>query len=359
MKSIFILFLSVLTFTGISAQIASYSILQGEIDKYPVTMELIYDSNPREQGYHYNASYYYHSQEIPIDLYQVKAKNSDSLILVSWYSNNDKETFKGIFQNNVYKGIWESGERNLPFELKKVSLKNYTEIVHFEAERIVPIVTDRTNDSIAGSYKYNFYLPKDMKLQQELVQQVDSTYHDFQTYSKEMLDLFEEDYQSEISESLKGEGEIYPSMYSYQFIEYFSPMMNTEKYLVMAYSNYQYTGGAHGMSFEVYYTYDKRKNKWLEISDILDVKHTKEINNILDKVVRKEHNIPAGMKLNEPENTPFLAEEIYYSENFSLSKKGITFHYGLYEMTPYAYGYFELFVPYDDLKPYLRKDFKY
>lgn len=339
----------------LSAQTEDYLILEGKIGKYPVTMELLKQGEFSSEQGAYFGSYYYHSQEIPIELYQ----SAPQLAFSTYDDGEFIETFSGTYANDTFKGTWKKGEKNLPFELKKVPKESYTEILHHNANKEIIIPKEEYSDTVKGSYEIDFYLPKDLKLQRELVQNIDSTYLDFQSFSRKNIENFERDYRAEVEDIWENSSQFYASMYNHQIMESFSPYLNGKDYLVMRYFQYLYTGGAHGMSFEIYYTYDKRKNKWLEISDVLDLKHTKEINNILDKAVRKEHNIPAGVKLNEPETTPFLAEEIYYSKNFSLSQKGITFHYGLYEMTPYAYGYFELFVPYDDLKPYLRKDFKY
>src|SRR5690606_15663902 len=212
----------------LSAQTNEYLILEGKIDKHPVTMELTYNDSPKEVGYNYSGFYYYHSQEIPIDISQIKTSEKDSLNLISWNSYNEEETFKGIFKDGIYKGIWKKNDKKLSFELKRITPKNRTEMVHFKAKRIVPLETDLTTDTISGSYEIDFYMPKDLKLQRELVSQIDSTYQDFQTYSQRTLDAFEKDYKSETKGMLENAEEIYLSMYSYDFTENFSPVLETE-----------------------------------------------------------------------------------------------------------------------------------
>src|SRR5690606_24774209 len=169
-------FLFLLISIHLSAQTNEYLILEGKIDKYPITMELNYDNSSTKTDYDYSGFYYYHSQEIPIEVSQIKTSKQDSLNFISWNSNNENETFKGIFKNGIYKGIWNKDGKNLSFELKKITPKNRTEMVHYKAERIVPLETDSTKDSIAGSYEIDFYLPEDLKLQRELAGQIDSTY---------------------------------------------------------------------------------------------------------------------------------------------------------------------------------------
>jgi hypothetical protein len=182
-------------------------------------------------------------------------------------------------------------------------------------------------------------------------------YDDFHSFSKKNLDIMEAEYKDILKEY--NEEDDFVATLAFEDLNSISPILNTQNYLVMANYGYQYTGGAHGISWQSFATYDKRKQKWLEIGDVLDLTKLDQINKVLDKVLRKEYNFPSNVPLTEPEDSFFLADKIELSENFILSKKGITFHYGLYEMTPYAYGFFELFVPYDDLKPYFKKGFKY
>lgn len=352
MKSILATIFCVILSANSFAQNNDYLILEGKVGEFPISMELTIGKWPEQEEKFYNGHYYYHSQEIPIDLYQADSIK-DELNLTNWDGENKQEFFRGKFENGVYKGTWTKGQKLLSFELKQVSGKEYTEIVHFQNSKVVPVGDN------AGTYEYDWYLPKDLKLQRELVWNIDSTYTDFQRYTQLNLDTFEEDYTNEVKEYQKEGDDSHSFMMNYSFHEGFSPVLNSKNYLVMRYSGYQYTGGAHGMSYQLYLTYNKKMQKWIEIDDVLNEKYAIQINMVLDKAVRKEHNIQGGIPLQDSENGIFISDEITYSKNFTLSKNGITFHYGLYEMTPYAYGFFSLFVPYEDLKMYLNKDFKY
>lgn len=347
LSAFFCLILSINSF----AQNSDYLILEGKIGEFPVSMELTIGKWPEQEEKFYNGFYYYHSQEIPIDLYQSDSISGE-LNLTNWDDNSKQEFFRGKFENGIYKGTWAKGNKLLSFELKQVSGKDYTEIVHFQNSKVVPVGDN------AGTYEYDWYLPKDIELQRELVWGIDSTYTDFQSYTKLNLDTFEEDYTNEVKEFLK-EDDGSHSFMNYAFHEGFSPVVNSKNYLVMRYSMYQYTGGAHGMSYQLFFTYDKKKEKWLEIGDVLNEKYAIQINMVLDNSVRKKYNIKGGIPLQDSDAGIFIADEITYSKNFTLSKNGITFHYGLYELTPYAYGFYSLFVPYEELKMYMNKDFKY
>lgn len=348
LSALFCLILSIHSF----AQTDEYLILEGKIGEFPANMELNISKWPEQTEKFYNGNYYYHSQEIPIDLYQSDSIKGE-LNLTNWDDENNQEFFKGKFANGVYKGTWTKGNKSLPFEFKQASGKDYTEIIHLQKSKVVPV------KNLAGTYEYDWYVPKDLKLQRELVQKIDSSYDDFKNYTKRNLDAFEKNYTEEAKEFLDLGEDDHSFMMNYSFHEGFSPVMNTKNYLVMRFSMYQYTGGAHGMSYNVYSTYNKKTQKWIEIGDVLNEKYAIQINMILDNAVRKQYKIPGGIPLQDSDAGIFIADEITYSKNFTLSKKGITFHYGLYELTPYAYGFFSQFVPYEDLKMYLQKDFKY
>ncbi|MDD3459413.1 MAG: RsiV family protein [Weeksellaceae bacterium] len=352
-------FLLLFVSTLLAAQNGDYVILEGKIDKFKVTMELIQigEFAPGEPSY--VDSYYYNSQEIPLEVFQTVSDNAKDLALSTYVDEeNIQETFIGNFQNGVYKGIWKKGNKSLPFELKIAPKGKYTEMVKLENSRRVPIDSGDSNEEIEGYFEYSFLVPKEEKLQRELAVKVYESYADFETFTRQSLDELEETYKNDIQNQWKEFGELRAS-FNHQLNESFSPFLNTTDHLIMRHFGYEYSGGAHGMSYQFFYNYDKRKNKWLAISDVLDVSKSDAINRVLDSVLREKFNLPAGVPLSQVESSIFLADEISFTSNFTLSKKGITFHYGLYEMTPYVYGFFELFVPYENLKPYLKNDFEF
>lgn len=362
MKNILVWIATLGMFATSLGQEKQYIILEGTIGKYPIVMNLHQEEMQMDfddpEIMVWAGDYYYKSQEKPIAIWESDRTESE-LIIATWEFEHEEdiETFQGKFENGQYKGTWQKGSQRLPFELKETKSKDYTDIVRYQAERIVHPGIKNTNFPIEGKFSFDFYLPKDAKLQKELVEQIFSTYTNFDQFSKFQLDSLESDYK-EILKEYENEDEMVHFL-NFETIHLFAPYLNTKNYLVMNYFGYEYTGGAHGMSWEKYLTYDKQRKQWLEIQDILEVSKAKEINQVLDKALRKEFNIPNGQLYTEAEAGIFLVDEISYSENFKLSKNGITFCYGLYEMTPYAYGFFELFVLYEDLKPYLKKGFSY
>lgn len=343
------------------SQNQDYLLLEGKIDKFPIQM--ILTSSIDEQGSKFYTGYYsYNSQRIPISIYQEET-HGNSLKMIYGGDENEQEIFDGILKNGHYKGKWTKGKTVFNFELKESLLENRIEIIHLTQNKEVPM--DLPNgEKVQGIFSYNWFLPNDLKLQRELIRFTQPTYTDFKTFTDQSLENFESEYVYEINDFLKNftDEELKTMSHAslnYVYMENFTPILDSERYLIMKQSGYQFTGGAHGMSYQKHFTYDKRNEKWINLNDVLNLKFKKEITKVLDKTIREKYHLPKNGGLSESENSIFLNDEIHISEDFTISKNGITFHYGLYEMTPYVYGYFDLFVPYSALKPYLGKGFAY
>ena len=366
-KILFILFLMGASVTGFS-QIKDYMVFEGKIDKIPVRMNLylVHSSNPDSNLPVYDGYYSYNSQEIPIKLSGSELEgNHLELTNYGKYDpdtdNSIDEVFSGTLADGVYKGTWTNGLKNFNFELREVD--NVTRLVHLKNSRIVPVKKTEPEFSVEGTFDFDWYLPENDEIQMGLIQQLElDNYTGFFTFTNAIFDQFETDYKEEIEEYLKDseiDSDFFSFTWNYAHSISITPMANNSKYLVMEYSGYDYTGGAHGYYYSVYYTYDKQKNKWLTIDDVLIMSQKDEILKVLDAEVRKQYKIPVGKSLSEGGNSIFIADEMTFSDNFTLAKKGITFHYGLYELTPYVYGLFDITVPYEALKPYLQPGFAY
>ena len=331
-----------------------------------MNLYLVHSSNPDSNLPVYDGYYSYNSQEIPIKLSGSELEgNHLELTNYGKYDpdtdNSIDEVFSGTLADGVYKGTWTNGLKNFNFELREVD--NVTRLVHLKNSRIVPVKKTEPEFSVEGTFDFDWYLPENDEIQMGLIQQLElDNYTGFFTFTNAIFDQFETDYKEEIEEYLKDseiDSDFFSFTWNYAHSISITPMANNSKYLVMEYSGYDYTGGAHGYYYSVYYTYDKQKNKWLTIDDVLIMSQKDEILKVLDAEVRKQYKIPVGKSLSEGGNSIFIADEMTFSDNFTLAKKGITFHYGLYELTPYVYGLFDITVPYEALKPYLQPGFAY
>lgn len=338
---------------------------KGKIGKYPISMNLFLDTNT--EAFSYLGSYYYHSEEIPISISK-KKRSADSLILYIESKDDAIEVFKGVLKNKTYKGVWEKGNKKLMFNLKIHPQKLYLEMTRMEKSKTIPAFMLADSTSIQANYKFDWILPKEQNLQTYLVENLyfsneDVTYSQFDVFTEQIIEQLEHEYLEEVNwflEEYKDSEDNYnPYSFNHSYESYFYPLMNTPKYLHMVYMGYEYTGGAHGIAYRKFATFDKKAKQWLLLSDILDLENEEKILKVLDKKIRNDYKLADDIGLSESDDSIFIVNKVFLSDNFTLSKKGITFHYGLYDMTPYVYGFFELFVPYKDLEPYINKQFSY
>lgn len=131
---------------------------------------------------------------------------------------------------------------------------------------------------------------------------------------------------------------------SYDIVDVF------KKFATLKIESSLYTGGAHGMYGVGYYHFDKTSGKQLHIKDMLDVK--KELLRQAELVFRKK----VGLKANTPfeENDFWFNEGFYLSDNFEITRKGITFYYNPYEISSWAAGMIDFSLTTAQISPYLK-----
>lgn len=118
---------------------------------------------------------------------------------------------------------------------------------------------------------------------------------------------------------------------------------NKNGILCILLSGYEYTGGAHGMPYRVPHTFDLNTGKELMYDDLL--KGTdKEINKRIEKVFLKVIKKNPDAFFEEAERS--VRETAGKDLPFYLSKTGMVFFRGPYDLGPYASGYTEAKISY-------------
>jgi len=129
----------------------------------------------------------------------------------------------------------------------------------------------------------------------------------------------------------------------------------SSKLIMLAHSNYAYTGGAHGNYGTSYIPVDLLNNKKLDLNDLVNPAGKKQLSQLLEKYFRLAYSLKKTDSLMEGglfENT------IEPNANFYVTTKGICFCYLPYEIGPYAMGEINIFIPFTGLKDYLQTGFK-
>lgn len=135
--------------------------------------------------------------------------------------------------------------------------------------------------------------------------------------------------------------------YSSQFgIDYLSEKVVSINQLV-----YEYTGGAHGNYATINSVYSLENGNKLKIEDLItDLKSADLIKLIVDKLVKIE---------GRDANSYFGLDELSLeNNNFYLTSKGLVFTWGIYEIGPYAIGETRVLIPTEEIKPYLKDEYK-
>ena len=135
--------------------------------------------------------------------------------------------------------------------------------------------------------------------------------------------------------------------YSSQFgIDYLS-----EKVVSINKMVYEYTGGAHGNYATINSVYSLETGNKLKIEDlIINLKNVDLINLVKDKLLKIE---------GRDANSYFGLDELSLeNNNFYLTSKGLVFTWGIYEIGPYAIGESRVLIPIEEIKPYLKDEYK-
>lgn len=114
---------------------------------------------------------------------------------------------------------------------------------------------------------------------------------------------------------------------------------------------YEYTGGAHPITFATYVTYSLTDFHQVTLPELFGPDYVKKLNPVVEKYFRIAREIPAGQSL---EDAGFTFENGFsVNDNFTVDRDGLTFYYNPYEVAPYVMGPTEVHVSADDLIPLL------
>ncbi|NDV64505.1 RsiV family protein [Bacteroides sp. 224] len=166
-------------------------------------------------------------------------------------------------------------------------------------------------------------------------------------YAENYFDQNRRDLEPMYAENLKDieNKDVIRSWYSYyKNIE--SKVLFYEKDLLV-YSVHlnEYTGGAHGTYTTTYINIDLKNIHILSLNDIFVGEYKEALTDLLWNQLMMDNNVATREELEEMGYG--LTGDLIPTENFYLDKEGITFHYNVYEFTPYAMGPTIIKLPFD------------
>ena len=134
-----------------------------------------------------------------------------------------------------------------------------------------------------------------------------------------------------------------------------SELFNSNNIFCCEIFEYAFLGGAHPNSFTKYLNFDLSTGNELELKNLFINGYLEKLNIIGEKIFRQMNEIESNTDLTVAgywfDNNMFSV-----NNNFTVDENGITFYYNNYEITAYASGPTELYIPYDSIKNLIKPD---
>lgn len=119
----------------------------------------------------------------------------------------------------------------------------------------------------------------------------------------------------------------------------------------------RYEGGMYEVKHIHLLNFDTETGRKIELRNIFRPSHPAIIHPLLMKELQRKFDCDDMNGLHE--KGVLLLTDIYIPENYTLDKDGITFLYNADEIAPYDAGVITLYIPYEELKPIIKKEYKY
>ncbi|MCD4772613.1 MAG: DUF3298 and DUF4163 domain-containing protein [Bacteroidales bacterium] len=128
---------------------------------------------------------------------------------------------------------------------------------------------------------------------------------------------------------------------------------NENYILTLSFTNYAYTGGAHGLWMKKFVILDLKKGIIIKLDNIFKSNYKAEIKEILNTKLRQKYAIKENEKLTD---AGFFDDEINISKNYYVNKDGVGFYYNNYEIASYATGQTDIFIPFKSIMHLIKID---
>ncbi|MDR1678339.1 MAG: RsiV family protein [Prevotellaceae bacterium] len=131
-------------------------------------------------------------------------------------------------------------------------------------------------------------------------------------------------------------------------------LLNEKSILSYQLSRYTDSGGAHGLENTQFLVFDLETGNKLTQRDLFEEGYEPR----LAELLKQQIMVDKGFESEEQMlfNGYFSLENIKANENFSLENEGITYIFNPYEIASYATGATVVSIPYEKIKPLLKKD---
>lgn len=166
-------------------------------------------------------------------------------------------------------------------------------------------------------------------------------------YAENYISEYRQDLEPMFIEDLKNKenNESIESWYSYYKAIEGQVKFYEKDLLIYRFFCNEYRGGAHGDHKTKFINFDLKNMRQITLDDIFVGEYRELLPDLLWTQLISDQK--AGSR-EELEDLGYAATgDLVPTENFYLSKKGITFYYNVYEFTPYSMGPVEITLPYE------------
>lgn len=165
-----------------------------------------------------------------------------------------------------------------------------------------------------------------------------------QKYVKNYLNDLEPIYLEEEKECKANNEEIGSWYNYYKGVKAYTQFYN-KQLLVYRVDYNEYTGGAHGIYTSTFLNLDLRTLTPIHLDDLFVNDYKEALTDLLWNQLMADNQVATREELEEMGYAS--TGELEPTDNFYLSKEGITFYYNVYEITPYAMGAVAISLPYE------------
>ncbi len=340
-----ILLLASLSISTAAAQTQFYKQFKGKIGDNEIRVELIKAPSKDNPQFNLRGSYYYERIGENIQLKQGNIDNLGNIYLEEGVSKRDYDgqnsfaktgTFRGMYYANLgrLEGEWVSvnGQR-LPFFFQE-DYSNHS----IPAEIIF-------NDINYESAEIRFHYPRfqNHPQAQSINQYLQKNIlGDMQAKMIQFINNYQE------TAALGGMADGFEST-NIGYIRH-----NDHHILTIEYSSNDFQGGMHGMFQSSFYNFNLQNGNLISLDDVLVKGYETPLTQIAEKIFRSKYGMKPDQSLGEFGFT-FPGNAFKLTNNYYLDRQGIGFFYNVYEIAPYAVGYQELFLPFEQIKQLVKK----
>lgn len=107
----------------------------------------------------------------------------------------------------------------------------------------------------------------------------------------------------------------------------------------------EYTGGAHGIYSSTFLNMDLRTLSPIRLEDLFVSEYSEDLTDLLWNQLMADNKVTTHQELQDMGYA--TTGDLEPTENFYLSKEGITFYYNVYEIAPYVMGPVKITLPYE------------